>query len=516
MNKIIYAYIIIITIIFLLIGCGGKKYDYPDPVKPEANNAFVSRAGTFKTGSYEYNADFGTITVPENRNSSGTRLIHLPVIRIHARSVTPREPIFYLAGGPGQNNMNCTPFDTLLAEHDFVMVGYRGVDGSVKLDCPEVIDALKENDDPLAEESLKNLAKAWEAVGRRFAEEGIDWNGYTIPQTIEDMEAVRRTLKYQRINLQGESYGTRVAYLYGLMYPESIHRSIMIGVNPPGHFMWDPKTVDEQLNNYARLWSKDSVMSARCPDLAGTIKRVLQTMPKKYLFFSLNPGKIKFGTFAFLFHRNTAALVFNAFIKADEGDYSGLALLSAAYDYIVPSMNTWGEGVSKGVSADIDTARIELFSKENPDYILGSPMNTILWKSLIYGNIPIKPIPQELRTLRPSDVETLLLSGSLDFSTPPKYATQELLPQLRNGRHIILSEYGHVGDLLYLRKESSERILASYFNTGIPDTSGVEYIPMDFEVKWSLSTIAKTVLVAGVVVIAGLIAVLFWIIRKIF
>jgi pimeloyl-ACP methyl ester carboxylesterase len=514
MNINIFKVFFIFAICFLLNGCGGKKHDYPDPVEPATDNACVFQVGNFKTESSEYRADFGIITVPENRDSANSRLIHLPIIRIHSVSSAPLEPIFYLAGGPGQSNMNCTPFDTLLAEHDFVMIGYRGVDGSVKLDCPEVIEALKNNDDLLSEESLKKIGKAWEVVADRFAKEGIDWNGYTMPQVIEDMEAVRRTLKYKCINLQSESYGTRIAYLYGLMYPGSIHRSVMIAVNPPGHFMWDPKTVDEQLNIYAQLWSKDSIMSARCPDLIETIRKVLKNMPDKYLFFSINPGKVKAAAFGMLSHRNTAALVFDAFVQAEQGDYSGLALLSIGYDYIMSSM-TFGDLASKAISADLDTARIRLFNDQTGT-IMGSPSNTASWGPLLYSQISIKLIPQELRTLRVSNVETLLLSGNLDFSTPAKYATQELLPYLRNGKQIILSEYGHVGDLLYLRKKTSERILASYFKTGIPDTSGVEYVPMEFEVSWSLPSIVKTVLVTGIIVITGLIAGLIWIARKVF
>ncbi|MBN1397457.1 MAG: alpha/beta hydrolase [Bacteroidetes bacterium] len=505
---------IIPVMILFLAGCGGRKYNFPEPKEPGTDGAFNMQEDVFKTGSNEYTADFGTITVPENRNRTGSRFIHIPFIRIHSLSPALLEPIFYLAGGPGQSNLNCIPFDTLLAEHDFVMVGYRGVDGSVKLDCPEVVDALKENDDPLIEESLRNLAKAWEASARRFAQEGIDWNGYTIPQTIEDIEAVRRALKYRQVNLQSESYGTRVAYLYGLMHPESIHRTIMIGVNPPGRCMWDPRMVDQQLHTYARLWSKDSVMSARCPDLIGTMKRVLKNMPDKYLIFSISPGKVKTVAFCLLFHRNTAALVFDAFVQAEQGDYSGLALLSAGYDYTLPSMMTWGELASKAVTADLDTSKIRMY-EEYHDSVLGSPLNTILWNPMLYTQMPLQLIPEELRILRESDVETLLLSGSLDFSDPPQYASQDLLPYLRNGKQVILSEFGHVNDLLYLRKKSTEKLLASYFNTGIPDTSGIEYVPMDFNVKWGLSSITKTVVVTGITIAVGLIAGLIWILRKV-
>jgi pimeloyl-ACP methyl ester carboxylesterase len=514
MNRINSSIFVILAVSLIASGCGGRKFSYPDPAMPPTDNAIVLRVSTLKTGSYEYTTDFGTITVRENRNKSASRLIHLPVIRIHARSATPREPIFGLAGGPGQSNMNWTPIDTLLADHDFVMVGYRGVDGSTKLDCPEVEEALKSNDDPLKEESLKRLAKVWEAVGQRFAAQGIDWNGYTIPQTIEDMEAVRRILKYHRINLHSESYGTRVAYLYGLLHPESIHRSVMVAVNPPGHCMWNPQTVDEQLKIYSRLWSKDSIMSARCPDLAGTIRKVLHTMPDKWFIFSLNPGKIKVVTFGMLFHRKSAAMVFDAFVSADQGDYSGLALMSMVYDYIIPSIGTWGDLASKAVSADMDSVRLVSYSRENPDAILGSPMNDLSWKPLLYAHLPIQSIPQELRTLRSSDVETLLLSGSVDFSDPPMAAKQELLPYLPNGKQIILSEFGHVGDLKYLRQATSERIITSYFNTGVADTSGIEYVPMNFQVSWGLPLIAKTVLITGTIVGASVITGLVWLAIK--
>jgi hypothetical protein len=112
-------------------------------------------------------------------------------------------------------------------------------------------------------------------------------------------------------------------------------------VNPPGRFIWDPLTIDSQLKNYANLWSKDSLKSAESGDLYATMQKVLQNMPRKWLFFSINPGKVKTVTFALLFQRNTAAMVFDAYVAAEQGDSSGLALMSLAYDFVLPSMFTW-------------------------------------------------------------------------------------------------------------------------------------------------------------------------------
>jgi hypothetical protein len=55
----------------------------------------------YATEDGDYNADCGTLVEPENRADPRSRLIALPVIRIHARSDHPGDPIFYLEGGPG-------------------------------------------------------------------------------------------------------------------------------------------------------------------------------------------------------------------------------------------------------------------------------------------------------------------------------------------------------------------------------------------------------------------------------
>ena len=83
-------------------------------------------------------ADCGTLVVPENRHDPHSRLIALPITRIRAHTSHPGAPIFRLQGGPGLSNMDFPEAKRFTARHDFVLVGYRGVDGSSRLDCPEV------------------------------------------------------------------------------------------------------------------------------------------------------------------------------------------------------------------------------------------------------------------------------------------------------------------------------------------------------------------------------------------
>ena len=54
--------------------------------------------------------------------------------------------------------------------------------------------------------------------------------------------------------------------IYAWRYPKSIHRSVMIGVNPPGNFLWDAKTTGEQIRRYAAICAQDTSCRNRTPD----------------------------------------------------------------------------------------------------------------------------------------------------------------------------------------------------------------------------------------------------------
>ena len=59
--------LIIFSVIVLCLGCGGGSYLFPEPEKNPSAGSYVSKSGIFKTYAGEYPADFGTISVSENR-----------------------------------------------------------------------------------------------------------------------------------------------------------------------------------------------------------------------------------------------------------------------------------------------------------------------------------------------------------------------------------------------------------------------------------------------------------------
>jgi pimeloyl-ACP methyl ester carboxylesterase len=496
--------------LFLFVSCS-KTEEGPLPSAQEISGlqegGIAWKSGRFKVQEEEYGAEFGVLKVRENRDKPDSRLIHLPVVKIHSTGKNPSAPVFLLAGGPGESNVWKSPPVWLLENHDIVMVGYRGVDGSVSLDCPEVVKAMKAKENPLSGENLKKLGSAYYAAFQRLTREGVDIDRYTMLDVIDDVEQARGSMGYEKINLYSASYGTRVAYIYGLKYPSSIQRTLMVSVNPPGHFVWEPEKVDAQLRYYAELWKKDPEAASRTPDLLKTIQNVLAGLPRKWLIFRADPDKIKAGMFMFLYHRDTAAQVFDAFVAAERGDYSGLALLSFFYDRMMPRALNWGDNASKALSADYDPARDYEAEMTPPGSILGSPMSRILGV-MKYGAWPIKPIPDPYKKVQPSEVETLMVNGNIDFSTPAENARDELLPHLKKGHLVILSEMGHTRDVMSRQPDAFHHLAETFYLEGTVDDSRFRYEPMNFTPSQSAPEMAKRYVRRGVLLGGGAIAVI--------
>lgn len=121
----------------------------------------------------------------------------------------------------------------------------------------------------------------------RLATERADLDGYSINQTINDNEAARKAMGYAQINPFGNSYGKRVQMLYQWRYPNSIQRNVMVAVNPPGHFLFDPLSLEALLGQYAELYSLDAFCSARTLNLLVTLRALPNNMPSSWMGFDV-------------------------------------------------------------------------------------------------------------------------------------------------------------------------------------------------------------------------------------
>jgi len=492
--------------------------EQPDfSIPPDAKAGDIElQANVYMSNDTEFLCHTGFIVVPENRDNPASRLISIPITQIHATGNSSLEPIFFLNGGPGITNIDEYRFvSELSGNHDIVLVGYRGVDGSVFLDGPEIDEFFKNPPGDLVERAtLDLLADAYARCAKRHQDAGVDTDGYTVTEVIHDVEDVRVALGYGQINLLSGSYGTRLAMLYDWMYPESIFRSAMIAVNPPGHFEWRADTIDDQIRYYSELYKEDVEHGGRVDDLAETIHVIARDMPDRWLLFPIKRGNVLMGTFMMLYHTSSAPAVFDAWIAASEGDWSGIALLSMAIDFMVPGASVWGESAAKAVSADYVFAPGSDPYAEfmPPESIIGAPAS-LLGVAAAQG-WPAKVIPDSLRHVRPSDTETLLISGNIDISTPARFARDELLPHLPNGHQVILKEFGHSGDVWGKQRDALVHMLRTFYDRGEVDDSRFVYAPMSFAVQFSYPSMMKLGLAVVTIILLALIITVWLVVRK--
>ena len=456
-------------------------------------------ACTYATEQGAMPADCGTLVVPENRASSKSRLIALPVTRILARSSHPLAPIFYLNGGPGITNMTFPQAGRLTAQHDVVMVGYRGVDGSSVLNCPEVTAAL-ETSDYLGKASLSAYSQAFASCAKRLERDGVDLAGYTLAEQADDIEAARVALGYKRIDLLSESAGTRLGMIYQWRYPNSVDRSVMVGVNPPGNFLYSGAEIDQGIERYSALCAKQPACRARTANLAASMKHTAADMPSSWYFLPIKPGNALVGTFLGLTEATSVdsplsgPMTLDSWISAAHGDPSGLWLLSTMANLTLPQSFTWGEFASIGMA---DAQPVERYFSSGADRgsIIGNPLGEFLWGAggLVHA-WPANPGENQYTSVQNSSVPTLLIGGTLDFETPAQNATKELLPHLSNGHQVILSGLGHVDDFFSYEPRASTQLLTTFYATGQVDTSRYTPNVVSFATSPTQAAIAKDLL----------------------
>jgi pimeloyl-ACP methyl ester carboxylesterase len=490
------------VIALLILGLGYLRLA-PEP-QPNAVPAgakagdLILESGTYETEDGPYSADVGTLVVPENHFDPDSRLIGLPVVRIRALSEQPGEPLFRLEGGPGVSNMHFRQASRYAQDRDVVLLGYRGVEGSSVLTAPEVKSALSHSTDFLSDESMEAYADAFEAAATRWETEGVDLAGYTVTQIVEDFEMARVALGYDRIDLVSESAGTRTAMIYSWRHPESIHRLIMIGVNPPGALLWDPEKSDEQIERYSATYSRQAGTAKRTEDLAETMRLTIADMPDRWLFLPIKKGNVLVASFVGLMESTAEAgpfyapVIFDNWLSAAEGDAGAMWVSSVFMDIFYPRLFVFGQYGAFGridaqASRDYFTAH-----RDEPESNLGLATSTFVWAGgRLADALPADPNEGEYSEVRTSEVETLLVSGELDTSTPPQVANERLLPFLTSGHHVELTGIGHSASFWNYQTEAGTRLINTFLASGRVDDSLYQPGVIDFTPGLRWSTLAK-------------------------
>lgn len=185
------------------------------------------------------------IAVPENRQDDNSR--HIQVAFLHLKSNKSGVPTFVTFGGPGESLLDYASMDELTASYqhlldigDVVFIEQRGIGASVPhLDCAPVKLSPTL---PTTRDSLLTAHK--EVLSPCIRRSGADLKGYTTVEIADDMEAVRRALDFDKINLSGGSYGAQQAYFYLRRHGEHVGHAYLSQFLAPGTSLALPTVID--------------------------------------------------------------------------------------------------------------------------------------------------------------------------------------------------------------------------------------------------------------------------------
>jgi hypothetical protein len=246
-----------------------------------------------------------------------------------------------------------------------------------------------------------------------------------------------------------------------------------------------------------------------------SLRKVSENMPKRWLIFPIDGGGVKMFSFFMLMESIqppgmpvplSGPAMIDMWLAAEHGDASGMALLTMTRNMFLPTIFVYGDLLAKGSSGG-DFARHAADYRaalSPPGSFLGSGLS--LYHSAFGAGWPIHLIPEQVLPLQSTAVETLLVSGSIDFSTPPQFATEELLPHLDNGEQVILRDFAHTETFWNRQAEARTHLLTTFYSTGEADASMYRYEPVDFDQGPGWPALAKRFLAIVLAVIVWLVA----------
>ncbi len=413
----------------------------------------------------------GVLEVPENRDDPESRTIELNIRVLKATGQDTRpDPLFLLAGGPGQAATTLAPLVApLLAEvreaRDLVFFDQRGTGDSHPLSC--------EIDEEAALESGQ-IALTREDVERCLAGLSADPRLYTTPVAMDDLEAVRKALGYGPINLWGGSYGTRAATVFMRRHPASVRAAVLDGMAPvdmrlPFHFAGDGQRA---LDLMLEACAEEPACDERHPSLRESIENLLRSLERtenhpvrhprtgEWEEVPLSRDTVAAALRGALYAPGIAALVPLIVEQALMGDFGPLMVLMDPFSG--PELEV-GMFLSVVCAEDIPFLDREEAEQAAQRTIFGSFIVEAFADSCVHW--PRGTLPAGYREPVRSDVPTLLLSGELDPVTPPRWA-ERAAETLSRSRHLIAPGTGHGT----LGAGCVPSLIADFLETADPET----------------------------------------------
>ena len=454
----------------------------------DAQNELTLEPRTINVGDVTYQADFGTITVPENRSDPESRSIRLTFARLSSTAEDPGPPVFYLPGGPGNaatQGAQLPIWEPFLELGDMVFLDPRGV-GQSEADLfwksEEIRSELFFGDRDTA---VAHMVDMCALASEHFRARGIDLSGYNAREMADDIDALREALGYDKVNLMGHSWGTTVGFTTIRRHPDHVARFVAVGAAGPDEIMKLPSQLDRSLARLSAVVAADAEVGEAMPDLFASIERVVSMLETEPLPVTIVNPRLGSETTVSL-----GAFGLQLLLVADLADTSDLPVfprLVRSLENRDPSIIRWflqkrvdqfsslpclmlGARGSAGASK-ARWAQIRREAKESPFGLARCMFSPESDEALRSGDLG-----DDFRAPVTGDQPVLFVSGELDAATPVEQA-ESIRRGFANSGHLVVSNAGHE-DLL--PDPDVRDVIIGFFAGDEPRDARLEHAPLRF------------------------------------
>ena len=393
----------------------------------------------------------GTLTVFENRVAKAGRQISLWIVVLPAVRPVARDPLVFLAGGPGQGAAQLArqiraAFRDVQRTRDIVLVDQRGTGKSNPLNCRSDANSLREMTEP----SVSSLDR----LKRCLAGYNADVRLYTTNIAMDDLDDVREYLGYDRINVYGGSYGTRAALVYLRRHSERVRTMILDGVAPMDMRlpMFTARDAQRALDKLLTDCDADTACKRAFPELPARIRTLLQRLEQSPPTVRIVHPRTGVAEDVRVEARVVATILFSALYSPLTG-----SIVPALVDHAERNefqsffaLGLAGEGTGENMSVGMQLSVLcsEDAARVTPADVQQAATGTLFGTHLLSGQLeacaiwPRGVVDASYYEPVVSDVPALVLSGDLDPVTPPEWG-ESVVKTLKNGRHITVPGTGH-------------------------------------------------------------------------
>jgi len=413
----------------------------------------------------------GFAILPEDRTGDPSKTIRLAVAVFHSTNEHPApDPVMFLQGGPGGEavQLSANAFDILIAPHlparDYVTFDQRGTGLSEPaLKCDELDKVFRQDIYGTIASDTRELVykNAFLSCNGLLRVSGIDLNAYTTAESAADLKDIVQLLGYEKVNLYGASYGTRLALVTMRNHPQIVKAAILDSVVPVEANVLSkyPDSVNSALSQLFVACAVDPKCNSAYPNLETVFWELVQELDANPItvttsaypngtvtesvdgsyLMSVVLGSIKTSDFI-----ETAP---QTIYRVKGKDYS--TLLAAQY-----SLPYAFDGINAGLYISMMCHEHALAATQDELQISSDQLDVQkhIWRPF-YGEVEeIYKACQSWGSVGPysgendavsSDIPSLVIEGTYDPATPPFFGHQ-VADKLPNSFYFEFPNQGHV------------------------------------------------------------------------